>query len=294
MRAIRVGATICACLLCVEIAHAQEAGSQQQQTAADQIMALRWVKGPTQVNVGGNATFQVPAGYRFLGPSGAVQFMELTHNLQPSDGATVFAPDDFHWFGVFQYDDIGHVPDDDKIDPNALLSTLRQKQVEANKQLTTRGWATFDVMGWTYAPFYDSVTHNLSWAIDLRDSDGTEAINYNTRLLGRTGYTAATLVADPGSLQTSVAQFKGVVAGYEYIPDQTYTAYKPGDKVAKYGLAALITGGAVAVAAKTGLWKVIVGALAVGWKFVVAAVVALFAALGGFLKRLVGRGKSDQ
>ena len=159
------------------------------------------------------------------------------------------------------------------------------------KELAARGWATAEVVGWKYPPFYDSTTHNLSWAVDYRDSDGADTINYNTRLLSRTGYTSAILVADPATLQPSVTQFKGAVAGYNYLLDQTYAAYKPGDKVAKYGLAALVTGGAVAVAAKTGLWKVIVGALAAGWKLIAAAVVAMFAALGGFLKRLAGRRK---
>ena len=74
----------------------------------------------------------------------------------------------------------------------------------------------------------------------------------------------------------------------QFTDDQTYAAYKPGDKVADYGLAALVTGGAVAVAAKSGLWKVIVGALVAGWKFIVAGVVALFAALGRIFKRKTG------
>ena len=46
-----------------------------------------------------------------------------------------------------------------------------------------------------------------------------------------------------------------------------------------------MAGGAAAVAAKTGFWKVIVGALAAGWKLVLAAVVAVFAGLGRFFKR---------
>lgn len=289
MQVTRLAVVACAALCCAMTANAQDSQSQQQ--VANQIMALHWVEGPAQVSVGSNATFQVPAGYRFLGPSGTPRFMELTHNLEQPAGTTVFAPDDFRWFGVFLYRDVGHVPDDEKIDPDSLLSTLRQGQVEANKELAARGWATAEVVGWQYPPFYDSATHNLSWAVDYRGSDGTDTINYNTRLLGRTGYTSAILVADPSTLQSSVSQFKDAVAGYNYLQDQTYAAYRPGDKTAEYGLAALVTGGAVAVAAKTGLWKVIVGAIAAGWKLIAAAVVAMFAALGGFLKRLLGRGK---
>lgn len=286
-RVSRIAAAIGVCLACVGSAHAQDA-TQAQQTVVQQIRALHWVDGPTQVRIGQNAKFTVPAGYRFLGPTDTVKFMELTKNLASDDGGTVFAPDDFAWWGEFEYADVGHVADKEKIDPDALLSTLRSNQAEANKQLSAKGWATLELVGWEKAPFYDPDTHNLSWAVDLRNSQGGEDINYNTRLLSRTGYTAATLVAGTNNLQASIGQFKDAVAGYQFTDDQTYAAYKPGDKVAEYGLAALVTGGAVAVAAKTGLWKVIVGALVAGWKFIVAGVVALFAALGRIFKRKAG------
>jgi len=283
----RIATTIGVCLACVGSAYAQDA-TQPQQTVIQKILALHWVEGPTQVRIGQNATFTVPAGYRFLGPTDTVKFMELTKNLASDDGGTVFAPDDFAWWGEFEYADVGHVADSGKIDPDALLSTLRSNQAEANKQLTAKGWATLELVGWEKAPFYDPDTHNLSWAVDLRNSQGGEDINYNTRLLSRTGYTAATLVAGTSNLKASIDQFKGAVAGYQFTGDQSYAAYKPGDKVAEYGLAALVTGGAVAVAAKTGLWKVIVGALVAGWKFIAAGVVALFAGLGRIFKRKTG------
>jgi hypothetical protein len=58
-------------------------------------------------------------------------------------------------------------------------------------------------------------------------------------------------------------------------------------------LAALITGGAVAVAAKTGLWKVVVGALVAGWKLVAVAIAAILASFGRFFKRIFSRGKDQ-
>jgi uncharacterized membrane-anchored protein len=286
-RVSRIAATIGVCLACAGSAWAQDA-TEPQQTVTQKILALHWVEGPTQVRIGQNATFTVPAGYRFLGPDDTVKFMELTKNLASDDGGTVFAPDGFAWWGEFEYADVGHVADNEKIDPDELLSTLRSNQAEANKQLRAKGWETLELVGWQKAPFYDPDTHNLSWAVVLRNSQGGEDVNYNTRLLSRTGYTAATLVAGTNNLQASVDQFKSAVAGYQFTDDQAYAAYKPGDKVAEYGLAALVTGGAVAVAAKTGLWKLVVGALVAGWKFVAAGVVALFAALGRMFKRKAG------
>lgn len=287
MRVSPIAAVLGLCLALPGAALAQDAASQS--SFEQQLQALHWVEGPTQVKVGGNATFEVPSGYRFLGPADTVKFMEITRNLSSDNDRTVFAPDNFSWFGSFEYSDVGHVPDDQTIDPDKLLSTLRSNQVEANKELTARGWPTLEIAGWAKAPFYDPQSHNLSWAIELRNSGGGEDVNYNTRLLSRTGFTAATLVSDPATLESSVSEFKQVVAGYRFTGDQNYAAYKPGDKVAKYGLAALITGGAAAVAVKTGFWKVIVGALVAGWKFIAAGVLALFAALGRFFKRMGGK-----
>ena len=90
------------------------------------------------------------------------------------------------------------------------------------------------------------------------------------------------LISDPQDLSAATDEFKSTLAGFSYSAGQRYSEYKPGDKVAKYGLAALVTGGAAAIAVKTGLWKVIVGALAAGWKFIAAAFVALF---GGLARR---------
>jgi uncharacterized membrane-anchored protein len=75
------------------------------------------------------------------------------------------------------------------------------------------------------------------------------------------------------------------LGGFSYLPGQRYAEYKPGDKVAKYGLAALITGGAAAIAVKTGFWKVIVSGLVAGWKFIVAGAVALWGAISRLFKR---------
>lgn len=52
--------------------------------------------------------------------------------------------------------------------------------------------------------------------------------------------------------------------------------------MATYGLAALVAGGAAAAVAKTGIGKAL-------FKFIAVGVVALFAVVGGFFKRLFGR-----
>src|SRR3546814_19375565 len=84
------------------------------------------------------------------------------------------------------------------------------------------------------------------------DHGGGQLINYNTRLLGRRGVMEVVLVADPQTLDASIASFQELVPGYELGAGEKYAEFREGDHVAEYGLAALITGGDAAVAAKTG------------------------------------------
>lgn len=262
-------------------------GATEEEAARQTVRSLHWIHGPTQVRVGQNAVFNVPNGYVYLEAGDTVKMMAVMEN--PSDaGETLFGPEDLRWFGVFRYEDTGHIPDDEKIDAGSVLTTIRTSTEEANKLRAARGWGSIHVVGWRYAPFYDPATKRLDWAIDGR-SDAGQVVNYNTRILGRTGVTSALLIVDPSQLAQSVAEFKTAVAGYQYLPDQNYQAFKPGDHVAEYGLAALIAGGGAAVAAKTGFWKVLLASLAAAWKLVAAAVLAAFAAIGKLVGRIFGK-----
>jgi uncharacterized membrane-anchored protein len=106
-------------------------------------------------------------------------------------------------------------------------------------------------------------------------------VNYNTRILGRRGVTSVTVVADPEGLDEAVRDFKTVIQNFSYVNGERYDEYKQGDKVAEYGLAALVAGGAAAVAVKSGaakwLWKVLV---------------AIGVVVAGGLKSLFGRSNS--
>jgi uncharacterized membrane-anchored protein len=140
--------------------------------------------------------------------------------------------------------------------------------------------------GWYMPPHYDAQSKRLEWALKIRgDGDPTPTINYTVRLLGRTGYERATLVSSVEHLDRDVAEFKQALAGFDFRAGEKYSEYKPGDRVAAYGLGALVVGGAAAAAVKTGFWKPLLAALIAGWKLVVGAVVALFAAIGRLFKR---------
>jgi uncharacterized membrane-anchored protein len=83
----------------------------------------------------------------------------------------------------------------------------------------------------------------------------------------------------PKALQADLAAFNRALSDLRFVSGEKYSEFKVGDKVAEYGLAALVVGGAAAVATKAGagfLKMIWVGALALG-----AVVVSFFKRLFG-------------
>jgi uncharacterized membrane-anchored protein len=254
-----------------------------------QANALPWVNGPAREPLTDKASIMVPAGMRYLDPAASRRFAELTGNLPDDNSYTIAAPD-YSWFAVMQFDPSGYVKDDEKIDPDALLKTLQEQTVKQNEERREKGLDTLNLVGWAVPPHYDQATHNLEWGTRLSVGSG-ENVNYTTRLLGRHGVMSAVLVSDGGAaLDRNIVSFRKALAGFAYAPDERYEAYKSGDKVAEYGLAALITGGAAAAVVKVGAAKGIFALLAAFGKYILIGFAAAAAAFRRFFARLFGRG----
>ena len=258
------------------LAAAETADADAQRSEFEhKLAALSWVKGPTSVPVGGNAQLQVPADYVFLDGANTQKFNELNENI--GDGKEVMiAPADLHWSAYLEFDDGGYVKDDEKIDGAALLKSLQEGTEDGNKERERRGWQPLHVTGWAAAPAYNKATQRLEWATAI-ESGGQQGVNFFTKILGRRGHTSVVMVSSTQGLQASEASLDKVLEGYTFNSGETYAEWKPGDKVAEYGLAALILGGAAAVATKKGLWGVLAGFLAAAWKAVAAAAVGVVA-----------------
>jgi len=131
----------------------------------------------------------------------------------------------------------------------------------------------------------------LEWAIRAT-SEGRPILNYNTRLLGRKGVMEVVLIVEPDKLSDTLPSFRDLLAGYSFQTGQTYAEFHQGDKVAKYGLAALVVGGAAVGAAKLGLFSALLVFLKKGWKLLVVAFAAVATAVKKFFARIFG-GKSQ-
>ncbi len=110
-------------------------------------------------------------------------------------------------------------------------------------------------------------------------------MNYSTRLLGRNGAIHATLVTDPDNLDSDVKAFKAALTRLQFNSGSRYEEFRQGDKVAEYGLAALIVGGAAAAAAKSGAGKAL-------FKFLGFGIFAAAAALLAWIRSLFTKKKA--
>ena len=243
-------------------------------TIIQELQKLAWQRGPGTGAIAGKATIQIPQGYAFLDDKNTRRFLELMGN-PPRDNHFMIAPANLDWFAVFSFDPVGYVKDDEKIDADALLETLKKNDGPGNEERKRLGMEAIYTDGWHVPPHYDANTKRLEWGMRLRDERGRININYTSRLLGRSGVMSAVLVSSPQSLDADMKAFNGALAGYDFVAGEKYAEFKSGDRIAEYGLGALVLGGAAAAAAKAGwlkflgkFWIYIVGALAAGWGFV--------------------------
>jgi uncharacterized membrane-anchored protein len=277
------GVVIAATLMMPQPARAQAA-------PANPFDAIPWQVCPCAATLGGEASVTVPAGFRFTGAAGTRRFLELNENpTNGSERGMVLRDGDEGWFAVFEYQPIGYVQDDEKgsLDAAAILESLEAGNVRGNEERRKRGWSEVVLRGWHHEPHYDAVTSNLTWSTEVGASDRRETwVNHSVRLLGRRGIMKVDLVAGLDQIDTALPLFGQVVSGFSYLPGQKYAEFTRGDRIAEYGLTALIAGGAGAVAAKSGL----LGKLG---KFVVYIALAGLALLKALWKRIRGRSEDD-
>jgi len=257
----------------------KEVVSPEEQKYIDMLSNINWEKS-SEGKVGTYATIKIPEEYLYTGGPGTITLLEHNGNLTSGDELGYITPKDFSWFAVFEFENCGYVKDDEKnaLDADKIMEQMQEGQEQANKQLKKMGMPELQLLGWHTPPFYNPETKNLEWAIRLRGEDGTESINYKTKLLGRRGVMDVVLVCDESQMATVVPEYQKLIAGYQFVSDQSYAAFTKGDKIAEYGLTGLIVGGGLLAAAKSGL-------LVKLWKPIAAGVVILFAAI----KRLFGR-----
>lgn len=235
---------------------------------------------------GGAAKLNLPTNISYLDPIDTdTVLVKLWDNppsgvktlgmLMPTD-KTPADPD--CWAVTITSTEDGYVKDDDagKINYSDLLKQMQQGTAEVNKDRKAKGYPAIELVGWAEPPHYDAATHKLYWAKELRvEGAGENTLNYDIRILGRRGVLVLSAIAGMNQLPEIRKEAPEILALVDFNDGNRYTDFDPKvDKVATYGLAALVAGG---IAAKLGFFKLLWIGLLAAKKFIVIGIVAVSA-----------------
>jgi uncharacterized membrane-anchored protein len=293
--------TLCgAAFLFSASAHAQPAPAADEATdAAAAFMATLKPQSGTIALPGGKAELKLDDSFRYLSPADTKKLIEDAWGNPPgaADGALgMLIPADTSplsengWGVVITYADDGHISDDDahKIDYDDVLKDMKAASEEHNKEREKAGYSALHLVGWAEPPHYDAAEHKIYWAKDLSsgDGDGQHSLNYYVRVLGREGVLEFIAVSGMNQLQQVRVDMNKVMSFADFTAGNRYTDFNAStDKVAAYGLAALVAGG---VAAKTGLLAKLLALLIAGKKVLFLAGAAVVGFFAKFFKRKEG------
>ncbi len=234
-----------------------------------QLKDLSWQMAPSIGKISDKGEFKLTDQLLFLDTNDTNKLLQANGNLPQENSYTIASKKGF-WFGILRFVNEGYVKDDEKINADELLETLKEGNKLNNEEKRKLGLETLTLEGWFFPPRYDPETKRLEWGTKLRsDKDQSITVNVTTKVLGRSGYTSAILVSDPVNLDKDLVEFKQALKSFDYVSGEKYSEWRQGDRVAAYGLGALVLGGAAAAATKKGglklLWLVVLGAGAALW-----------------------------
>jgi uncharacterized membrane-anchored protein len=235
------------------------------------------------------ATLSLTDQYHYLSPEDTEKMLVAWGNPPGWETLGAVVPADVGpfseegWAVIVTYIDDGHVSDKDahEIDYNELLADMKSGTRDESEQRVKEGYEGLELLGWAAPPHYEQATRKLYWAKELKfGGSEVNTLNYDVRVLGREGVLSMNAVAGMPQLagiETDMQQLLKVAAfneGYRYEDFNEDT-----DRMAAYGLGALVAGG---IAAKAGFFAKLGALLLAFKKFIVMGLVAL----GAFLAKL--------
>ena len=255
--------------------------------------------GPVDVPLAGQAVLKVPSGFVFIPQPQATQVLRAMGNpgQDPRLLGLIFpaaADNNANWLITVRFEDSGYIKDDDARDWNVddLLKSYREGTDASNEDRIKMGGAALEIIGWAEKPAYDPNTHRLAWAMSSKEKGApatdAQGVNYNTYVLGREGYFSMNLVTGLAQLPAHKPAAQTMLGALSFIDGKRYADFNSStDRVAEYGLAALVVG----VAAKK-LGLIAMGALFFA-KFAKVILLGL-ALLGGGFAKFFKRRPKDQ
>ncbi len=244
----------------------------------------------------GLAKIEVPAGFKYLNGKDSEMILTDIWGNPPSDIADqslgMILPEnstpfqDSSYVINITYSEEGYVNDDDAKDINfdELLETMQTSCIESNPYREEQGYDAVYLINWAAKPFYDSENKKLHWAKELKFGETEEhTLNYNIRILGRKGFLELNAIGEMYVLEEVQKNASNIISSIDFNDGNKYADFNPDyDKVAAYGIGALIAGKAIVkigLIAKLGLMA------AKFWKIIALAIAGFFAGMKKFFKK---------
>jgi uncharacterized membrane-anchored protein len=262
-----------------------------QRAAEDRQINAAAKAGPADITLHDEAVLHLPKDEVFVPAKEATILMRRMGNFSnDSLLGVIFPSKEGGWFVAAEYDDTGFVKDEEgkDIDADKLLQSMKDNQEQANKERRENGKAPLRITRWIEPPHYDKASHHLVWSIELQALDSKGGVthtnlNYNTYALGRAGYITFDLVTGVDTVEKNKAYVRELLSNLTFNKGKRYEDFNVStDKIAEYGLLALIGGVAVKKLGLLALAGVFFLKFA---KIIAAAAIAGFVAFKKFFRR---------
>jgi uncharacterized membrane-anchored protein len=202
----------------------------------------------------GRVNFRVPEDFLFIDAAQSHYILEdLWGNLPDEEVAGMVVKKGFKvskldndYSFVISFSDIGYVKDNinKELDHNALLGVMKSNMDASNETREALGINTMTVTGWAMVPNYDEYKKAVYWANKIAATGSEEEIlNYNLRLLGRSGVIKINAVATMDQL-TSIKQVLPLIISQTRFEDgQQYSDFiETSDRISDYSINELVSG----------------------------------------------------
>lgn len=270
---------------------AQEKVEEKKMSAEQFLASLHFQHGKVNLPTG-IASLNLSEKFRYLSPEDSEKVLVDAWGNPPGNKtlgmifpANVSPLSESSWGVVITYDESGYIKDDDadSINYDDLLKDMIEQVAASSEERVKQGYGPMTLVGWAERPSYDKSTHKYYWAKEFSTNASENSLNYNIRVLGRKGVLVLNAVAGMKQINDIRQEMKSVVAFTDFEVGNRYSDFNADtDKVAEYGLAALVAGG---VAAKLGFFGKLFAFLLAAKKLLFVGAIALVAGIAKLFKK---------
>jgi uncharacterized membrane-anchored protein len=244
-------ATLMLGAVCADAQQISDSPPGANERRAAEIGKLNWLhEGKLQLALS-NSTLSLPVGYHAVLGTDANRLVELV-NAQSEKIADAYLIDPTSGSEmVIEYVDSGYITLDDlsEMNPTKMLQDIKDATEDGNSARRAAGINEMHVTGWLQQPTFDRSTNTAYWALGAT-SGGGGLVNAIALRLGRNGYEKFIWITSPDQFSYVGGMLDVVLRTHSFDAGYRYSDHIGTDKVAGYGIAALVGAAAGAKAVK--------------------------------------------